>query len=306
MSRVSVPVSRGGATFRTANPRSFFCALLVRSFGARYDVSSLRTTWRALVNDGHEAEAAELGAVLASSGHAVPGNGTNEDPEAAGETRYVRVKDYVKSFESRPKSSDNDDNHRDVVDSPPAYSFNGPVQEEFRRALTEHLGLFLEHGQAIPGARSAAGLQFYLGAPASGAHMHYHGAAINLQVWGVKRWAVTHPNSPVTSYSFASGAEFMAGLRGVEEEASSSRVVGRTATTDLGGGQSNGNMDGSGAQLPQQRPAPPPPAEEERVWQFTQYAGDLVVLPDNWGHATVNVEASVGAAYIFDYCDGGR
>jgi hypothetical protein len=40
-----------------------------------------------------------------------------------------------------------------------------------------------------------------------------------------------------------------------------------------------------------------------RVYQFTQHAGDVVLLPDNWGHATLNLEASLGAAFIFDYCD---
>lgn len=42
----------------------------------------------------------------------------------------------------------------------------------------------------------------------------------------------------------------------------------------------------------------------DKVWEFTQRAGDIVFLPDNWGHATLNVEASIGAVFIFQYCDG--
>lgn len=43
----------------------------------------------------------------------------------------------------------------------------------------------------------------------------------------------------------------------------------------------------------------------DQVLQFTQQAGDIVLLPDNWGHATLNSEASIGAVFIFDYCDSG-
>ena len=43
----------------------------------------------------------------------------------------------------------------------------------------------------------------------------------------------------------------------------------------------------------------------DQVFEFTQYAGDIVMIPDNWGHATLNLEASIGAAFIFEYCDGG-
>jgi hypothetical protein len=32
------------------------------------------------------------------------------------------------------------------------------------------------------------------------------------------------------------------------------------------------------------------------LYEFTQHAGDLVFLPDFWGHATLNLETSVGMA----------
>ena len=43
---------------------------------------------------------------------------------------------------------------------------------------------------------------------------------------------------------------------------------------------------------------------KDRVLEFTQQAGDIVLLPDNWGHATLNIESSIGAVFIFEYCDG--
>ena len=37
------------------------------------------------------------------------------------------------------------------------------------------------------------------------------------------------------------------------------------------------------------------------VFHFTQHSGDIVVLPREWGHATLNIESSIGLAYEFIY-----
>lgn len=31
---------------------------------------------------------------------------------------------------------------------------------------------------------------------------------------------------------------------------------------------------------------------------FTQHSGDIVVLPREWGHATVNIESSIGTLFL--------
>jgi hypothetical protein len=32
-----------------------------------------------------------------------------------------------------------------------------------------------------------------------------------------------------------------------------------------------------------------------------QLAGDVLFVPDSWGHATLNIEASIGVAYEFSH-----
>ena len=44
------------------------------------------------------------------------------------------------------------------------------------------------------------------------------------------------------------------------------------------------------------------------VWRCVQHAGDMVVLPEGWAHATLNLRTSVGIAREFvprpNNCDG--
>ena len=39
----------------------------------------------------------------------------------------------------------------------------------------------------------------------------------------------------------------------------------------------------------------------DSVVEFVQEAEDLVLLPNFWSHATLNLEASVGFAFEFEY-----
>jgi hypothetical protein len=38
-----------------------------------------------------------------------------------------------------------------------------------------------------------------------------------------------------------------------------------------------------------------------RPLECEQRAGDVLFLPDKWGHATLNVQTSIGLAYEFDH-----
>lgn len=42
-------------------------------------------------------------------------------------------------------------------------------------------------------------------------------------------------------------------------------------------------------------------ASGTRAWECVQYPGDLIVLPDMWGHAVINLQESVGVASEFVY-----
>ena len=41
--------------------------------------------------------------------------------------------------------------------------------------------------------------------------------------------------------------------------------------------------------------------DREHLLECTQHADDLIMVPDSWGHVTLNVEACIGVAYEFEY-----
>ena len=98
---------------------------------------------------------------------------------------------------------------------------------------------------------SLAALQFYLGGNGSGAPLHHHNVAINAFAFGRKRWLLLPPSH--AGWLHQPAAEWAAALEASNHER----------------------------------------AEEERaadahVLRCTQRAGDVLVLPEGWAHATVN------------------
>ena len=110
--------------------------------------------------------------------------------------------------------------------------------------------------------RPAKGTQFYLGGPRSGAPLHFHQAAYNLLVYGQKRWYLTPPAQ--AAFSMRPANEWVA-------ENFEKRSDGE-----------NGSGDNA-------------------FVVCDQHAGDVVVLPDLWGHLTENLATSVGIAQEFMY-----
>eukprot|EP00038_Savillea_parva_P025637 m.48754 g.48754 ORF g.48754 m.48754 type:complete len:279 (+) comp7029_c0_seq1:1595-2431(+) len=99
-------------------------------------------------------------------------------------------------------------------------------------------------------------VQFYVGPAGSGAPMHVHRSAYNVQVAGRKRWALMPP--PYAMYSKEPAGRFFA------------------------------------KRLPQlQRD------EHTVVYECIQEAGDVLFVPGTWGHATLNLEESIGYASEF-------
>ena len=97
--------------------------------------------------------------------------------------------------------------------------------------------------------------QMYVGAPGSGAPMHYHQIAINYLAYGLKRWAMLPPAQ--SFYSMEPSLSY---------------------------------FSGEGYQR-----------DKHKLLECTQKPDDLFLLPDSWGHVTLNVEASIGVAYEFEY-----
>ena len=97
--------------------------------------------------------------------------------------------------------------------------------------------------------------QMYVGAPGSGAPMHYHQIAVNYLAYGTKRWAMLPPSK--SFYSMEPSLSYFKGDSYQRDKAD--------------------------------------------VLECTQHADDLILVPDSWGHVTLNVEACIGVAYEFEY-----
>jgi hypothetical protein len=106
--------------------------------------------------------------------------------------------------------------------------------------------------------------QFYLGAAGTGAPLHFHGDAYNVLAHGRKRWWLFAPDAG--NYSVTPAHTW------VQREMS-----------DLCRRCERGGV---------------------HAWQcpltFTQEAGDLLFVPRDWAHATLNLAPSVGYATEFD------
>ena len=105
--------------------------------------------------------------------------------------------------------------------------------------------------------------QFFLGPPGSGSHMHFHRDALNVLVYGRKRWFLTHPNN--TACSRKHPLEWFK------------------------------SKDGYAAQK-----------QQGRVFECVQQPGEAMVVPLGWGHAALNIETSIGAAFEIQLEDPSR
>ena len=117
------------------------------------------------------------------------------------------------------------------------------------------------------GVNAMAGMfQFLMGPALAGAHVHAHGAAWNVLVHGRKRWFLFPPHTPPL---------FAAVLRagGLLEP-----QFGRPA------------LEWFRTEYPILRSSPIAPLE------VIQEPGDIVWVPERWGHAVLNLEPSVGFA----------
>ena len=114
--------------------------------------------------------------------------------------------------------------------------------------------------QAIRRGGESPAAQWGLGGPRTGAQFHSHGGAWNALAFGRKVWALTPPASNV--FSRQQSSEFVSKNLGHTDEAGASSFKG--------------------------------------LRLCVQEAGDVLVLPDAWGHLTYNVRSSIGIAQEFD------
>ena len=116
-------------------------------------------------------------------------------------------------------------------------------------------------------------IQFYLGGSASGAQPHWHAASWNWLVHGSKRWFVWPPSQALYSQDH----------------------VERTV----------GPQDKDFARPTKKGKGPKGTAKQRallgKALVCDQRPGEVVILPESWGHATTNLERSIGWASEFHF-----
>lgn len=110
--------------------------------------------------------------------------------------------------------------------------------------------------------------QLMLGPPLSGSHMHYHGRAANLLVAGFKLWLFSPP--ACAHFSTAEAAPWF-------------RVL-------------HGGSGGSGEREAAARLASCHAAVGAPLLRVLQAPGDVVVVPESWGHAVLNLADTMAIA----------
>ena len=149
-------------------------------------------------------------------------------------------------------------------------------QDDEKKAGVDRLAHLLQTTNKFVFDRSILVFQFILGGPLSGSPAHLHTQALNALIYGRKYWYLLPPSKDV--YSNVHPVEFAAigGLNAdmwpyAEDHLRDLGIIIENSTTSVGKG-------GIGP------------------CQFEQKAGDLLYIPSQWTHSTINVAETVGFA----------
>ena len=145
----------------------------------------------------------------------------------------------------------------------PGFGHNEPhplaADFEVPAALGEALQRGLTHARHGNGS-----FEFMIGPTLGGAHLHTHSAAVNMLVMGRRRWVITPPH----------------------------RVAAINANTMFSNDEQPTAHQWWQSVLPEIKAALP----EALFAEFYQEAGEIVYIPNGWGHAVMNLEPSVAVS----------
>jgi hypothetical protein len=166
--------------------------------------------------------------------------------------------------------SSHEQHSRISVKNPPMYMFSTQFANE-NPSLQQAFSQVFDFARKIPHASFNYDPQFYLGDAGSGAPHHWHGSAINTLAWGKKRWAIFRPDT--AAYDIKPAFPFF--IQNVVE----------AAKTDSGNNVSNEYQESAG---------------QDKMFSTAlhcvQNAGDVIIVPYWYGHATLNLQPSIGVA----------
>lgn len=136
--------------------------------------------------------------------------------------------------------------------------------------------------------------QFFLGPTGSGAPAHFHRLAINLVAFGEKHWFMYPPHHPQAAYTALTTTAAWLSSEDYFHNRTALGTAGESDDVLLTDAFAFQSEDGSIAQR----------SAEAAPIQFVQREGDVVIVPEEWTHATWNRQNSIGVAhevsFVFD------
>jgi hypothetical protein len=133
----------------------------------------------------------------------------------------------------------------------------------------------------------------FMGPQRSGVTMHHHKSAWNALLFGKKLWALTPPadssfrRDELAADSFSSSSPTGQGWL---DEAVRRQAAAARAQPDLGTGPETEGRQERGQQEEKQ---------QQRMLFCVQREGDVLFVPQGWGHSTLNLRESIGVANFF-------
>jgi hypothetical protein len=200
----------------------------------------------------------------------------------------MSVADFVATFESgATKGIKNSGNSSQVplylhsdpnaqADSRNVFSMFNPNSVSVLDGIDEYIVELLNASDGLL-KRNRAIPSFHFGGAQSGAPTHFHGLVLNFQVHGMKRWAMDPPRSSGRSKLPA-------------------KIFFETVIFQNSSAEANDTTGGQKSELEKF-------AAAERV-ELVVYSGDILVVPNGWGHATFNAEAGFAAGFELLYLPG--
>jgi hypothetical protein len=184
------------------------------------------------------------------------------DMPGYGNTSHLEYKTTMEEYIANFRRAGDGGNYDDTT--VPPYLFTSAFANE-NPTIYDEAVQGMEFLRNVTGLQAVTEGQFFVGEAATGAPVHWHNSAVNFLWYGRKRWVLFDPEQAF--YSVKSSLTFF--QNDLPDIRSKERKVFTAAEFEL------------------------------TPLEFVQEAGDIMLLPDYWGHGTLNLETTVGIAFEF-------
>lgn len=165
---------------------------------------------------------------------------------------------------------------REARAAPPQYVFDAAVMSRHEALFAP---LIARIDAALPG-RTHRMRQFTAGPPSSGSMLHFHGEAVNLLLVGAKLWLFTPP--ACAAFISTEAGRWFTELYATQRGSLDGGVGGKSAESPSSSATARLLECHADLGIP--------------LLRYVQVPGDLVVVPESWGHAVLNLADAVAVA----------